>query len=91
MLGVEGLAFELSELKSKDILRLLTEDNSYRSLLQEMPDAVLAHHNERIVYYNPAAEELFRTSTRSQLLGRDPVELAAPEEVDEILKRRAQI
>lgn len=91
MLGVEGLAFELSELKSEDILRLLTEDNPYRSLLQEMPDAVLAHHNERIVYYNLAAEELFRTSTRSQLLGRDPVELAAPEEVDEILKRRAQI
>jgi|GEM_PF-3354788 len=43
MLGVEGLASGLSECKSEDILRLLTEENPYRTLLQELPDAVLAH------------------------------------------------
>ena len=81
----------LSRQERTNILDTVTQDNSFRQLIEHLPDAVIIHHQGQIVYCNSAANVLFRTEAEGELLGEDPLSLVLPQDIDDIqaLRRNA--
>ncbi|MBZ2208860.1 EAL domain-containing protein [Massilia soli] len=50
-------------------------ESRYRTLVELMPDAIWIHTGGRIVFMNPAAQQLFGASTPEQLLGSEAIDL----------------
>ena len=54
-------------------------ERRHRSLVELSPDAILVHAKGKYVYANPAAARLFGARTAEDVIGRDVLELVAPE------------
>jgi len=76
-------ALAFARLNSRRQLRALREtDARYRQLLAMTPEAVLVHTGGRIVFTNPAAEELLGVANEQALVGRAISDFAMPESRD---------
>ncbi|MDP1654286.1 MAG: PAS domain S-box protein, partial [Rhodocyclaceae bacterium] len=60
--------------------RLRESEERYRFLFELSPDAVFVHRNNRILFANNAAEQLFHAGTSQALVGRDWHEIVASED-----------
>jgi PAS domain S-box-containing protein len=87
--GVCLVISDLTELEtSASSIRVLREHQQaleasearYRALVEMAPDAIVVHQNERFVYANPAARQLFDVASTDLLLGRHILDVAHPDE-----------
>src|SRR6202049_1054198 len=60
---------------------------SYRKLVDQFPDAVLIHHQGRIIFANRACVSLFGASSSGEPLGRQMIDFVHPEDREGVRKR----
>jgi PAS domain S-box-containing protein len=58
---------------------LRESEDRYRKLVEISPDAVLLHRDGKIIYVNPAAVRLAGARSTEDLVGRDILDVVAPE------------
>lgn len=85
-------AINVAERKSKQLVERRTAERDeserrYRALAEMCPDVMYVDVDGRICYVNAAAVQFFGASDASELLGRSPVSLAAPESRSRIADR----
>ena len=72
-------AYQVAIMKNQEVIRaedaLRLSEQHYRSLVEQSPDAIFVNRDNRIVYVNPAALQLFGADTPNQVLGKTPFEL----------------
>ena len=69
----------LAEGQRKAQASLESAEHRYRQLIEVAPDAIFVHADWRIVLVNPAMVRLFGAERPDRLLGRDVLELIAPQ------------
>jgi diguanylate cyclase (GGDEF)-like protein/PAS domain S-box-containing protein len=69
----------LAEGQRKVQASLESAEQRYRQLIDVAPDAIFVHSDWRIVLVNPAMVRLFRAASAEDLLGREVLELLAPQ------------
>lgn len=80
-IGNDLSAFKQAEEAASQAAASLQESEArYRNLVELAPDAVLVHADRKIVFANPEALRLYGAGALEELLGRDIVELVAPED-----------
>lgn len=67
------------------------QSESLRRLIEGLPDVVMVHRDERLVYVNRAFLERLDYTSPEALLGRSLHELLHPEDVDDVRKRIAEL
>jgi len=77
----------LAEGQRKVQASLESAEQRYRKLVDIAPDAIFVHADWRIALVNPAMLRLFRAERPDQLLGRDVLELIAPESREAVRER----
>jgi len=77
----------LAEGQRKVQASLESAEQRYRKLVDIAPDAIFVHADWRIALVNPAMLRLFRALRPDQLLGRDVLELIAPESREAVRER----
>ena len=85
-----GIGFDISEqLEAKELLR--KNEEKYSAVVENSNDAIAIHNKGRIVYINRAAEKELGFSNK-ELIGKDILEIIAPEYRDAVIQRnRARI
>ncbi len=72
----------------KETERLLREsEEGYRGLVESLPEAVMVHDGERILYMNPAGVGMFGAQNQDEVAGKSIWELVDPEYRDVARKR----
>jgi PAS domain S-box-containing protein len=66
---------------------LRRSEASFRSLLDQLPQAIFVRSGTKIVYANTACAALLAAASAADLTGRDPIELAPPSEHAVVRKR----
>ena len=66
---------------------LSESEERYRRLVEVSPDTVAVHANGRIVYVNPAAIKLFRAHNKSELIGKQVLDVVHPDYRESVRKR----
>jgi PAS domain S-box-containing protein len=74
--------------KAEAVLR--ESEARFRALLDALPDAVLVNQDERYVYANSAAAALLGYDAAGQVLGLRVRDVVAPEDLDAVMRVRAQ-
>ncbi len=77
---------DLTSLKQAE-QALRESEQSYRSLIDRSPDAILVHRGDRVIFGNQAASRLFGADASGQLGGREVLDLVHPEFRETITKR----
>ena len=77
----------LAEGQRKVQASLESAEHRYRQLIEVAPDAIFVHSDWRIVLVNPATLKLFRAERAEQLLGRELLELIAPQSRELVRER----
>jgi PAS domain S-box-containing protein len=62
---------------------------NFRTLVEHSPSAVFVHRGGIIIYVNPPCVRLLGYDRAEELLGRSAIELAHPDDVDEVRRRMA--
>ena len=62
-------------------------EERFRCLVENAPEGILVEHDRRIRYVNPAAVKLFGAASAAEMLGRDFLELASPEDRAAVVER----
>ena len=83
------LTHSFHELRDRS-LSVLQGEETFWALVEFIPNAVVAHNRDRIIYVNPAASKLFGAESETEMLGLDLLELTHPDEREEIFERRAK-
>ena len=81
---IAGVAQDVSA-EQQALLGLQESQLRYQRVVDLSPDAIFVNCEQRIVMANPAMMRLVGASSEAQLLGRDPLELFAPEEREEVM------
>jgi PAS domain S-box-containing protein len=63
---------------------LRESEDRYRKLVEISPDAVILHRDGKIIYVNPAAVRLAGAGGSEDLIGRDILDIVAPEHRDSV-------
>ena len=77
--------------QSSDTDLLRDSEERYRKLIDASPDAIFMHSDWRIILVNQAMLRLFRAERAEQLLGREVLDLIAPESRDIVRERIARL
>ncbi len=77
----------LAEGQRKVQASLESAEHRYRQLIEVAPDAIFVHSDWRIVLVNPAMLKLFHAERAEQLLGREVLELIAPQSRELVRER----
>jgi PAS domain S-box-containing protein len=67
--GIGGISSDITEYKEAEAA-LKANEERYRRLLENSPDAIYVHVDDRIVFVNPAAVKLFGAVSDDAMLGR---------------------
>jgi PAS domain S-box-containing protein len=70
---------------------LRQSEERFRCLVESAPEAVVVHRDMRILYVNSAAVALFGAASAAELLGRDALDLASPEDRAAVQERVALV
>ncbi len=88
-----ALLFAVGRTLASGIARLRTaaalrrSEQSFRTLIERMPDAVIVHRDLQIIYVNPASVRLLRASGAHDLVGLPLEEVIAPQEWAQTVRR----
>lgn len=77
--GIGGISSDITEYKEAEAA-LKANEERYRRLFENSPDAIYVHANDRIVFINPAAVSLFGADRMEDLLGRPASDLFHPDD-----------
>lgn len=72
------LSLVINERKQTEIAARESEER-HRTLVEWSPEAILVHHEGRIIYVNPAAIKMIGASSAQELVGRSLFELIQPD------------
>jgi PAS domain S-box-containing protein/putative nucleotidyltransferase with HDIG domain len=67
--------------------QLVESRERYQSLVDMMPDAIIVHSEDKIVFANPAAIKLLRPKNPEDLLGMNPLNLVHPDFLNVVTER----
>lgn len=87
---ISGVLTDITERKAIETA-LHESEERYRLLLEGNPDAVFCHREGIIILANPAAVELFGTSTPEELIGRDFFSLVHADDIARLKRRRDRV
>jgi PAS domain S-box-containing protein len=88
--GIITYGIEITARKQAELALVESEDR-YRKLIELSPDAIYVHSDWRIVMVNQAMLRLFRAESVGQLLGRNALELVAPDSREAARERITRI
>lgn len=71
-----------------EALNYLNSADTLKTLLEFIPDAVIVHHDNIIIYCNPAALELFRADSEEALVGMNRNIIVHPDELQSIARQQ---
>jgi len=71
--------------------QLSQSEQRYRLLVEHAPDAIVVHHEGRIIFANPAGVRLFGAREPQDLIGRKVLDMAHPDYRDIIERRRRSV
>jgi PAS domain S-box-containing protein len=83
VVSVLGVSRNITDRKRTENAFRESEDR-YRKLVEISPDAVLLHRDGKIVYVNPAAIRLAGASGSDELMGKNILDIVAPEYCDSV-------
>jgi PAS domain S-box-containing protein len=83
----DALMFDISARKQAEFA-LRDSEERYRRFLEGSPDAIYVHCDDRILYANGAAVELFGAGSPSDLVGNEATRLYHPDELEKLAARR---
>ncbi len=66
---------------------LMESEERYRRLVELSPDAIVVLRNDRFIYVNPAAVQLWGASTAQNLIGKSILEVVHPDYHDHVRER----
>ncbi len=75
----------------RDQALLRDSETRFRGLIEMSPDAIYVHVQDRIVYVNPAAADLFGFDEPDRMLGRSALTLIHPRHHDALRQRRSRL
>jgi PAS domain S-box-containing protein len=81
----------LLEVVAQREVALIDSEERYRTLVEQLPKALLVHRQGVVLYANPAALRLFGAATDAELLGRLTNTLIHPDFVDSQVDRMKRI
>ncbi|MFP6710147.1 MAG: PAS domain S-box protein [Rhodospirillales bacterium] len=87
---VAGLFDDKFAILRDEALAQLSGEDTLWALVEYIPDAVIVHSDNKIIYNNPAAAKLFGAKKEDDLLGVDPKSLTHSDEHKEISKKRGE-
>ncbi|MCB9058379.1 MAG: PAS domain S-box protein [Calditrichae bacterium] len=76
--GVFILSIDITDRKIAE-LEMVENENRYRNLFENSPDALFINQNENVVLLNKACLDLFGAKSENELLGKSPFELFHPD------------
>jgi PAS domain S-box-containing protein len=86
LLGALASFVDITNLKLAEESLRQSEDR-YRQLVEHSPDAIIVHHDRRIVFANDAAVRLWGAQSRDQILGRNVLDFIHPRYRDAVASR----
>ncbi len=88
--GVICAAIDITDAKSAELL-IIESEEKYRNLVELSPDAILVHHNNKIVFANEASVKLFKASCLADLIGMEILELVHPDMRSQVKARIGKV
>jgi PAS domain S-box-containing protein len=64
---------------------------SYKHLIDSLPESVIIHHNNMIVYVNNAAVSMMGAASKKEIIGKSILDFIDPEYEERILERIKQV
>ncbi|MDN4072277.1 ATP-binding protein [Fictibacillus terranigra] len=61
-------------------------EESYKTLIDALPEAVIIHRNTAIIYINQAAAQMWGAGRKEDVIGKSLYDFVAPEHVERLLK-----
>ncbi|WP_059170556.1 ATP-binding protein [Bacillus sp. FJAT-27445] len=69
------------------ITKTRESEESYKRLIESLPEAVVIHQNNKVIYVNKAAVRMMRAKNKEELIGQHILDCIAPEYIDRIKER----
>jgi PAS domain S-box-containing protein len=88
--STNDLAARAAQLETSN-KELNESEAKYRSLFEHLPDGILVHRDNRILFANPAALRLLGVASLEELSGRSMLEFIAPADRDTVKGRIAKL
>jgi PAS domain S-box-containing protein len=85
-----GIYTDITDRKRADT-ELRENEERYRRLIEMVPDAIFVHRDSKIVFANDTAVQMFGAAHVDELIGREVLDFALPENHLRIISRRNRI
>lgn len=77
---------DISELKETE-QALLDSELRYKNIIQILPEGLVIHNQDKIIYANESALRILNAKDISELLGKSPLSFVHPDEIYKSIKR----
>lgn len=78
--------------KARDYaLKAKASEESYKQLVESLPESVIIHSNHKIVYVNKATVCMMNAKDKSEIIGKQLLDFIVPEYKERMLERMKQI
>lgn len=90
VIKINGVVVDISARKKTEA-QLQESESRYRSVVELSPNMILIHHDEEIIYANPATFQLLGITHPSEIIGKSIFEFVHPSEKEKVHTRNREI